>query len=417
MKTTYKSTIKSTRRSFLLGLAGFATASCFRNPSSSVSSARETERYLNEERSRDGKGLRQIAAEKGIVYGGFHQRDPVEFPQDAEFQRIFAEEYGLLVGGFFGVTVGPFGENNYNFSQVEPFYNYARQNDLIFRATPMIWNEFNSPWVVEKFKSSDTISAEIDRIFVNIISTFGKQYAGRVHSWDVVNEVIMVEDGRADSLKDTTISGVRGEKYPTWLNFLGSGYIERAFRVAAAADPDAILVLNENGLTYSNMLGNSYWEKRRAAVLKLLERLLAKGTPVHALGIQSHLLGHRNQEFDPQKFRQFLSDVASMGLKIYITELDVADNELPQDIEVRDRLVAEAYYDYLSVVLDEPAVTTVINWGLNDRYSWLSYFAPRNDGANVRPLLLDRQYDRKLAWSAVAKALAEAPKRSISQQS
>ena len=396
--------MRSGRRTFLLGLAGLMTVSCLNrsNSSQQINFARNV---------RDGKSLKQIAAEKGIIYGGFPQRSSVEFPQDAEFQRIFAREYGLLVGGFFGVTVGPFGRNNYDFSQVKPFYDYARQNDLIFRATPMIWNEFNSPWVVEKFKSPDTTTAEIDRIFANIISTLGKQYAGKVHSWDVVNEVIMVGDGRADNLKDTTISGVKGEKYPTWLNYLGPDYIERAFRLAAAADPNAILVLNENGLTYSNMFGNSYWEKRRTAVLKLLERLVANRTPVHALGIQSHLLGHRNQEFDANKFRQFLSDVASMGLKIYITELDVADNELPQDIAVRDRLVAEAYYDYLSVVLDEPAVTTIISWGLNDRHSWLSYFAPRKDEAQVRPLLLDRQYHRKLAWKAVAKALQSAPAR------
>ena len=147
-------------------------------------------------------------------------------------------------------------------------------------------------------------------------------------------------------------------------------------------------------MTYSNIFGNSYWEKRRAAVLKLLEKLMAKGIPVHALGIQSHLSAHHNREFDAQKFRKFLSDVASMGLKIVISELDVADNELPQDIKLRDRLVAEAYYQYLSVVLDEPAVTTVINWGLSDRHTWLSDFAPRKDGAEVRPLLLDEQYDK-----------------------
>ncbi len=100
-----------------------------------------------------------------------------------------------------------------------------------------------------------------------------------------------------------------------------------------------------------------------------------------------------------------------MGLKIIISELDVADNELPENIQIRDRIVAEAYYEYLSVVLDEPAVITVVNWGLNDRYTWLSNFAPRKDGAAVRPLLLDRQYQKKLAWEAVARALKEAPTR------
>ncbi len=121
--------------------------------------------------------------------------------------------------------------------------------------------------------------------------------------------------------------------------------------------------------------------------------------------------GSRNKEFDGKKFRKFLSDVASMGLKIIISELDVIDDKLPKDIATRDRLVAEAYYQYLSVALDEPAVTTVINWGLCDRYTWLSDFAPRKDGAAVRPLLFDQQYFRKPAWKAVARALKEAPKR------
>ena len=402
--------LKYSRRFLLAGLGGLGAAVLLKQLSSATRQPQPAP-YLTFDSTIEAPSLRELAAEKGIIYGGFPQRSPTDFPQDAEFREIFAREYGLMVGGFFGVMIGPFGRDNYDFSPVDPFFNFARENDLIFRATPLIWNEFNSPWVVEKFKDSATTSAEIEEIFVNHVHTLAKQYAGQVHSWDVVNEVIMVEDGRPDGLKDPTISGVRGEKYPTWLNYLGAGYIDRAFRVAAAADPDAILILNENGLTYSNPFGTSYWEKRRAVVLELLDRLVAQGTPVHALGIQSHLLGHRNQEFDAQKFRQFLSDVASMGLKIYITELDVADNELPQDIEIRDRLVAEAYYNYLSVVLDEPAVTMVVNWGLNDRHSWLSYFAPRKDGANVRPLLLDRQYERKLAWKAVAQALQEAPAR------
>ena len=275
----------------------------------------------------------------------------------------------------------------------------------------MIWNEFNSPWLIEKFKASDTTSSEIDKIFVNHITTIAKRHVGKVSSWDVVNEAIRVEDGRSDNLKDTTKSGVRGEKYPAWLNFLGPEYIERAFKIAAEADPNAILTYNDNGLTYSNPFGSSYEEQRRAAILRLLERLKAKGTPVHALGIQSHLQGHRNKEFDPKKFRKFLSDVASMGLKIIISELDVRDEKLPKNIAKRDRAVADAYYQYLSVVLDEPAVTTIINWGLTDRHTWISSFAPRKDGAPVRPLLLDREYQRKPAWMAVAKALREAPSR------
>ncbi|MGL4882289.1 MAG: endo-1,4-beta-xylanase, partial [Waterburya sp.] len=356
--------------------------------------------------------LRKVASAKGILYGGYTQRSSEELPQDSQFQQVFVREYGLVVGGFFGVTVGPLNDNlAYNFQQTDVFFNFATQNKLKFRGHPIIWNEFNSSWLINKFKASDTTNSEIDKIFTNHISTLAKRHAGKVHSWDVVNEAINVDDGRSDNLKDTTISGVMGEKYPTWLNFLGPNYIERAFRIAAQADPKAILTYNDYGLTYSNSSGTSRDEKRRAAVLRLLERLKAKGTPIHALGIQSHLQGHRNQEFDGNKFRKFLSDVASLGLKIIISELDVTDNQLPKDITTRDRIVASAYYEYLSVVLDEPAVKTVICWGLSDRYTWLSSFAPRQDGADVRPLLLDKNYARKPAWTEVIRALNETQSR------
>ncbi len=403
------------RRSFLLGLGGFSALSLAHKHLYSAVQAEEINEYISSlsKQNKRGRGqsLRQIAASKGIKYGGFPQRSSDDISSDQKFKRIFTREYEVVVGGFFGVTVGPFDNNSYNFSQTDAFFNFANQNNLAFRGHPLIWNEFNSSWLVDKFKDSGTTNGEIDNIFVNHITTLAQRHAGLVSSWDVFNEAIRVEDGRSDNLKDTTISGVRGEKFPTWLNFLGSDYIERAFKIAAAVDPNAVLTYNDNGLTYSNRFGTSFEEQRREAILNLLSRLKAKNTPVHALGIQSHLEGHRNKEFDANKFRQFLSDVASMGIEIIISELDVRDNKLPKNIVKRDRAVAEAYYEYLSVALDEPAVTTVINWGLSDRYTWLTDFAPRNDGAAVRPLLLDRQYLRKPAWKAVARALKEAPSR------
>jgi len=404
--------MRSGRRSFLLGLGGFGAASLLHHGNNSTVQAQDLNQYLNKEnKANGGETLRQLAATKGILYGGFPQRSHADFPQDAKFQRMFVEDYGVIVGGFFGVTVGPFAPNTYRFVETDPFFNFAVQNNVAFRGHPILWYQFNSPWLIDKFKSSATTAAEIDQIFINHVSTLTSKYAGQVHSWDVVNEVINVEDGQPGGLRDTTVSGFNGETYPTWYNFLGVEYIERAFRIAAETDPNAILVLNETALTYSNVFGNSFWEKRRAALLNLLSDLTSKGTPIHAVGIQSHLLAHFNKDFDANKFRKFLSEIASMGLKIIISELDVVDNQLPQNIQTRDRIVAETYYQYLSVVLDEPAVTSVINWGLSDRHTWLSGFAPREDGAAVRPLLRDMQYNKKLAWKAVARALKEAPAR------
>ena len=407
-----KKIIKSGRRSFLLGLGGFGAASLLQQRHHSAAQAQDLNQYLNKGNKANGREtLRQLAAAKGIMYGGFPQISYADFPRDTKFQRMFIEDYGVIVGGFFGVTVGPFAPNTYRFVETDPFFNFAQQNNLVFRAHPIIWNQWNSPWLVDKFKSPSTTAAEIDQIFVNHVSTLASKYVGQVDSWDVVNEVINVEDGQPGGLRDSRISGFNGEKYPTWYGFLGPNYIERAFRIAAEIDPNATLVLNETSLTYSNIYGNSFWEKRRGALLNLLSNLKSKDTPIHAVGIQSHLLARLNKHFDGNKFRKFLRDIASMGFKIIISELDVSDNQLPQNIQVRDRIVAETYYEYLSVVLDEPAVTTVINWGLSDGHSWLSSFSPRQDGAPVRPLLRDKQYNKKPAWKAVARALKEAPAR------
>ncbi|MBI4847985.1 MAG: endo-1,4-beta-xylanase, partial [Nitrospirae bacterium] len=134
--------------------------------------------------------------------------------------------------------------------------------------------------------------------------------------------------------------------------------------------------------------------------------------PIHALGIQAHLDGELSQKkFDATKFRKFLSDVAALGLKIMITELDVTDRKLPRDVAARDIAVADAYRTFLSTTLDEPNVIAVLTWGLSDKYTWLSKQNPRSDGAKVRPLPLDEDFKRKLAWDAVAEVIDKATKR------
>jgi endo-1,4-beta-xylanase len=222
-----------------------------------------------------------------------------------------------------------------------------------------------------------------------------QHYAGKIHSWDVVNEAINLGDNRSDGLRTTP-----------WLKLLGTDYIDLAFRLAAESDPQTLLVYNDFGLDYDTPQD----EAKRIAVLKLLEGLKSKGTPIHALGIQAHLLPGKNK-FNQEKLRRFLRDVASLGLKIMITEMDVADKELPVDIKIRDRIIAGVYEDYLSAALDEKAVIAVITWGLSDRNSWLSEFQPRDDHAPVRPLPLDAQMQRKLVWNAIARAFDHAPKR------
>jgi endo-1,4-beta-xylanase len=184
-----------------------------------------------------------------------------------------------------------------------------------------------------------------------------------------------------------------------------------AFHAAAEADPNALLVYNDWGVEFDT----SYQDARRKSILKLLERLKSQGVPVDAFGMQSHVRYDTN--FNSKKLQNFLADVADLGLKILVTQMDVSDKNLPKDVNTRDRMIAGVYEDFLSVVLAEPAVIAVITWGLSDKHTWLSWNAPRQDGASVRPLPLDAQLNRKLAWNAIARAFDRAPKRRTSMLS
>ena len=217
------------------------------------------------------------------------------------------------------------------------------------------------------------------------------RYAGRMHSWDVVNEPLEEAgaDGRPDGLRTTR-----------FLQALGTGYIATAFRAAAATDPRAVLVLNEMGLEYASAAA----ERKRRLMLALLERELAQGTPIHCLGLQSHLDASDQPRHHPE-LRAFLREVRQMGLSVMITELDVSDRQCPRNLSLRDRMVADTYRSHVELVLEESRTLAVITWGLDDGRSWLRGVSGRSDNILPRPLPFDRALRRKPTWHGLKAAL------------
>jgi endo-1,4-beta-xylanase len=336
------------------------------------------------------KSLRDRAAAKGLIYGATSLKRILS--SDTNFAAHFAQECGILVpeAELKWQTLRPSLES-FNFAPGDWLLEFTREHKIKLRGHTLIWHGALPSWFAEKVDRRN-----VEQVLKHHIERVVTHYAGEIHSWDVVNEAIALNDGRADGLRKTP-----------WLQLLGPEYFEIAFHTAAQADPKALLVYNDYSLDFDS----PEQEAKRTAVLKLLERLKSRGVPIHALGTQAHLWAGTSR-YNSKKLRAFLHEVASMGLKILVTEMDVADKKLPKDINLRDRIVAGMYEDYLSVVLDEPAVIAVLTWGLSDRYTWLSGYQPRADKAPVRPLPLDDKMNRKLAWNAIARAFDRAPKRS-----
>jgi len=334
--------------------------------------------------------LKQRAAKIGLTYGA--DCGTLHLQSVPELAKIMIRECHILVLGFLKWNILRPTANSWDFSLGDWYTNFGCQHGFLLRGHTLVWHEALPAWFQETVNQKNCL-----QFLVEHIQKVVGRYRGQIYSWDVVNEVIELDDGCTDGLRNSP-----------WLKLMGADYIEIAFRTAFEVDPTAFLVYNENRLEYET----AATEERRKAVLKLLERLKTKGVPIHGFGIQSHLLYGNETRFNPQKIRAFLRDVADLGLKILVTEMDVIDQKLPADVMVRDRLVAAAYQDYLVAVLEEPAVISVITWGLSDAYTWLADFFPRCDGLPTRPLPFDNKFRPKLAWNAIAKSFDHAPHRS-----
>ncbi len=333
--------------------------------------------------------LKTSAGDRNILFGV--ATGPGALQADAAFAAQIATHAALLVpeNELKWETVEPL-PDVFNFAPGDWLANFAAQNGQLYRGHTLVWHQ-QLPW----WAGSGVSPTVAEQQLTNHVAKTVAHYAGRVHSWDVVNEAINPADGRADGLRKTV-----------WLNTIGPSYIDLAFRVAAQADPNALLVYNDYGVEYDGSDGDA----RRAAILRLLTRMKAAGTPVHGVGIQAHLDGSQTQ-FNASKLRSFIRGVAALGLQVFITELDVIDQRLPGDIPTRDAGVADTYWQLLNTALQEPTVTTVVTWGLSDRYTWLTNFKPRSDGQPVRPLPLDSSFQPKPALFAMLEAFQAAPPR------
>ena len=346
-------------------------------------------------------GLNAIAAKRGLRFGSAVAWCPPGADRggvgNPRYTALLARDCGILVAEnemkWQRLRPAP---DRFDFERADAIAAYAKATGMAMRGHTLLWHQ--TKWMPRWEATHDFGSRPATAgaaMLTNHIQTVIGRYAPRVTSWDVVNEAVN-PDG--SGLYETALSRAIGGAEPT---------LDLAFRTARAAAPGAELV-------YNDYMG---WEpdnaRHRAGVLKLLEGFRARGTPVDALGLQSHLVTQVGGSVTAQQaeWRRFLDAVTAMGYKLVVTEFDVRDNGLPADAAPRDRAVADYARAYLNVTLAYPQLRDVLAWGMSDRYSWIEGFEPRKDKALRRPTLYDRELRAKPLHAAVAAALAAASER------
>jgi endo-1,4-beta-xylanase len=333
--------------------------------------------------------LNTRALRKGLFFGCAVDESQLG---DAALLAHVVDDCGMVVseGSFKWAALQP-QRGHFSFARADALMQFAARNRLRVRGHTLVWHEANPPWLEPAVTPQ---SAE--KLLTGYIAEVCGHFRGKLAHWDVANEVLNPDDGQPLDLRLTP-----------WLRALGPHYLDLAFHAAAEADPSALRVLNEFGTDYTL----AWQERRRVALLKLLETLLARGVPVQAVGLQAHLDASETASLDQRVLARFVADIGAMGLKVLATELDVRDDGLPANIPTRDQAVASHAGAWLDAVLPSPAVRGLLTWGLTDRRSWLNDKFPRKDGLPQRPLPLDPELRPTPLWQAIAAAFDAAPAR------
>jgi endo-1,4-beta-xylanase len=370
-----------TRRQVLAGLTGALGIAATRSPEVSA-----TESNAN-------GSLAAIADAKGIRFGASFAVHELEGPKGNDYAQMYVRDARLLTSelAFKLSTLRPTADR-IDFYDADRLLTFAERHAMQVRGHTLIWNDALPDWIKQ------ASAADCRGLLLSHIETVVTRYRDRVTYWDVVNEPIGPWDNNPGNL--------RGGPFYT---AFGEGYIKRAFDVARRCAPAATLVLNEAQTETQDDNGAIF----RDSLLSLLKRLKSQGTPIDAIGIESHLKVTAPHDFPA--FAGFLSEIADMGYAIHITELDVNDTGVHGSIAERDAKVADMYEAYLTAVLKLNAVKVVELWQLSDGTSWMkdpATVAQLEIRPDARPLIYDDAFQKKPAWEAVARALSNAPVRS-----
>jgi endo-1,4-beta-xylanase len=259
------------------------------------------------------------------------------------------------------------------FRHADELVEFAEAHGQAVHGHTLVWHNALPDWL----ENGSWARPELRRLLRRHILTVGRHYAGRVHSWDVVNEAV----------DDTT-----GELRRTIWSTLGNPrYIRKAFRWARKAAPDALLCYND--YNHADMEG---WQQRKSdAVFELVRDLVRAGVPIDCVGFQFHVDATFRHTAVAENFRRY----ADLGLQVQVTEMDVRLQEPITQADLNAQ--AAIYREVLDLCLDAPNCTAFIMWGFTDRYSWVPWFFDGWGGATI----MTEGYKKKPAFRALMDAL------------
>jgi endo-1,4-beta-xylanase len=266
--------------------------------------------------------------------------------------------------------------DRFDFSKGDEIVNFATASGKRMHGHSLVWHNQVPQWMKD-FQGDQKAWEELLK---NHIQTVVLHYKGKIAGWDVVNESFLDDGSLRPSL---------------WADHIPD-YIAKSFQWAHEANQDAILFYND--------YGQDGKPKKMQAILDLVTELKRRGIPIHGLGLQMHI----NVDSKRNELQEVLDKSVATGLKIHLSELDIAVNPKNNPDFIYEEKVASAQSEQFNFVFKSyvkiPAAQQygITFWNISDKDSWLRGYFKR---PKEYPLLFDDNYKRKPAYSSLINSL------------
>lgn len=272
----------------------------------------------------------------------------------------------------------------YNWTAADKIVTYGNSNGINVHGHALVWHNAVPAWLKDFSGTDAEFALEVKKYITAVVT----HYAGKVKSWDVVNEA--VDDN--GSMRNTL-----------FLNRMGPNYIKDCFqwaRNAANAAGDTNLLLFYNDYATSNNI------VKQDKVFSIVDDLKA-GNLIDGLGFQMH-----NKYLTPTK-AQIETDInraVAKGLKIHVSELDIQvnpSNDISTFTNERRLAQKEKYKEMVQLYNALPAANkyALTIWGMRDNDSWIPYSTELNHTGNDWPLLYDSNFAIKSSHTGFLEGL------------
>jgi endo-1,4-beta-xylanase len=315
-------------------------------------------------------------------------KDAVNFPLGASvnprmlneneaYRNIATSEWtGLTAENHMKMMLVHPAADRFDFSKGDEIVAFAAATDKRMHGHTLVWHNQVPQWM--KDFQGDQKAWEV--MLKNHIQTVVSHYKGKIAGWDVVNESFL-DDG---SLRPSI-----------WADHIPD-YIAKSFQWAHESDPDAILFYND--------YGQDGKPKKMKAILDLVAELKRRGIPIHGVGLQMHI----SVDSKRNELQEVLDKSVETGLKIHLSELDIAVNPKNNPDFVYEEKVAKAQSELFNYIFKSytkiPAAQQygITFWNISDKDSWLRGYFKR---PKEYPLLFDENYSKKPAYTELTKSL------------